>query len=79
MHVIRQASVRIYCFCWLQPWACRYAGAGSHIVYADQLLSKEAQRLITELRRKGADACWRLSLNYYDANKTGALVSRIYE
>ncbi|HEY2496147.1 MAG TPA: ABC transporter ATP-binding protein [Candidatus Angelobacter sp.] len=42
-----------------------------------QLLSKEAQRLITELRRKVQTHVGRLSLNYYDANKTGALVSRI--
>ncbi len=42
-----------------------------------QLLSKEAQRLITELRRKVQTHVGRLSLNYYDSNKTGALVSRI--
>jgi ABC-type multidrug transport system fused ATPase/permease subunit len=42
-----------------------------------QLLSKEAQRLITELRRKVQTHIGRLSLNYYDSNKTGALVSRI--
>ncbi len=42
-----------------------------------QLLSKEAQRLISELRRKVQTHVGRLSLNYYDANKTGALVSRI--
>src|SRR6201985_674986 len=42
-----------------------------------QLLSKEAQRLITELRRKVQMHIGRLSLNYYDANKTGALVARI--
>jgi ABC-type multidrug transport system fused ATPase/permease subunit len=42
-----------------------------------QLLSKEAQRLITELRRRVQMHIGRLSLNYYDSNKTGALVSRI--
>ena len=42
-----------------------------------QLLSKEGQRLISELRRKVQAHVGRLSLNYYDANKTGALVSRI--
>src|SRR5262249_22026723 len=42
-----------------------------------QLISKEAQRLITELRRKVQEHVGRLPLNYYDANKTGALVSRI--
>jgi ABC-type multidrug transport system fused ATPase/permease subunit len=42
-----------------------------------QLLSKEAQRLITELRRQVQAHVGRLSLSYYDANKTGVLVSRI--
>ena len=42
-----------------------------------QLLSKAAQRMITELRRKVQEHVGRLSVAYYDANKTGALVSRI--
>jgi ABC-type multidrug transport system fused ATPase/permease subunit len=42
-----------------------------------QLLSKEAQRLIAELRRKVQEHVGRLSVAYYDANKSGALVSRI--
>jgi ABC-type multidrug transport system fused ATPase/permease subunit len=42
-----------------------------------QLLSKEAQRLIAELRRKVQAHVGRLPVAYYDANKTGALVSRI--
>src|SRR5262245_54334042 len=42
-----------------------------------QLLSKEAQRLIAELRRRVQKHVGRLSLSYYDANKTGSLVSRI--
>jgi ABC-type multidrug transport system fused ATPase/permease subunit len=42
-----------------------------------QLLSKEGQRLIAELRRRVQAHVGRLSLNYYDANRTGALVSRI--
>ena len=42
-----------------------------------QLLSKEGQRLIAELRRKVQMHVGRLPLNYYDANKSGALVSRI--
>jgi ABC-type multidrug transport system fused ATPase/permease subunit len=42
-----------------------------------QLLSKEAQRLITELRRRVQAHVGKLPLNYYDANKTGMLVSRI--
>ena len=42
-----------------------------------QLLSKEGQRLITELRRKVQEHVGRLSVAYYDANRSGALVSRI--
>jgi ABC-type multidrug transport system fused ATPase/permease subunit len=42
-----------------------------------QTLSKAAQRMITELRRKVQDHVGRLPVSYYDANKTGALVSRI--
>lgn len=42
-----------------------------------QLLSKEAQRLIAELRRKVQQHVGRLPVAYYDANKSGALVSRI--
>ncbi len=42
-----------------------------------QLLSKEAQRLIAELRRKVQAHIGRLPVAYYDANKSGMLVSRI--
>jgi ABC-type multidrug transport system fused ATPase/permease subunit len=42
-----------------------------------QLLSKEAQRLIAELRRKVQEHVGRLPVSYYDANKSGVLVSRI--
>ena len=42
-----------------------------------QLLSKEAQRLIAELRRKVQEHIGRLPVGYYDSNKTGMLVSRI--
>ncbi len=42
-----------------------------------QLLSKAAQRLIAELRRKVQAHVGRLPVAYYDSNKTGALVSRI--
>jgi subfamily B ATP-binding cassette protein MsbA len=42
-----------------------------------QLLSKEAQRMIAELRRKVQQHVGRLPVSYYDTNKTGALVSRI--
>src|SRR5215831_10265355 len=42
-----------------------------------QLLSKEAQRLIAELRRKVQAHVGRLPIAYYDSNKTGTLVARI--
>jgi subfamily B ATP-binding cassette protein MsbA len=42
-----------------------------------QLLSKAGQRLIAELRQKVQQHVGRLSVGYYDANKTGVLVSRI--
>jgi ABC-type multidrug transport system fused ATPase/permease subunit len=42
-----------------------------------QLLSKEGQRLIAELRRKVQEHIGRLPVAYYDNNKSGALVSRI--
>jgi ABC-type multidrug transport system fused ATPase/permease subunit len=42
-----------------------------------QLLSKSAQRMITELRRQVQAHIGRLPVAFYDANKTGALVSRI--
>jgi ABC-type multidrug transport system fused ATPase/permease subunit len=42
-----------------------------------QLLSKAAQRLITELRQKVQKHISRLPVSFYDANKTGSLVSRI--
>ena len=42
-----------------------------------QLLSKGAQRLIAELRQKVHTHISRLPVSFYDANKTGTLVSRI--
>jgi ABC-type multidrug transport system fused ATPase/permease subunit len=42
-----------------------------------QLVSKAGQRLIAELRRKVQAHVGRLPVSYYDANKTGTLVSRI--
>src|SRR5215510_7037864 len=42
-----------------------------------QLLSKEGQRAIAQLRRKVQAHVGKLSVAYYDSNKTGALVSRI--
>ena len=42
-----------------------------------QLLSTSAQRLIAEMRIRVQEHIGRLPVRYYDANKTGALVSRI--
>jgi subfamily B ATP-binding cassette protein MsbA len=42
-----------------------------------QLLSKAAQRMIADLRRQVQQHVGRLSVAFYDANRTGALVSRI--
>jgi ABC-type multidrug transport system fused ATPase/permease subunit len=42
-----------------------------------QLLSKSAQRMITDMRKQVQAHIGRLSVTYYDANKTGVLVSRI--
>jgi ABC-type multidrug transport system fused ATPase/permease subunit len=42
-----------------------------------QSLSKAAQRLIAELRQKVFSHISRLPVSYYDANKSGSLVSRI--
>src|ERR1700678_2245628 len=42
-----------------------------------QLLSKEGQKLISDLRKQVQAHVGRLSVAYYDANRTGALVARI--
>jgi ABC-type multidrug transport system fused ATPase/permease subunit len=42
-----------------------------------QLLSKAAQRMITELRKQVQQHVGRLSVSFYDSNRTGVLVSRI--
>lgn len=42
-----------------------------------QLLSKAAQRMIAELRQQVQQHVGRLSVSFYDANRTGVLVSRI--
>ena len=42
-----------------------------------QLLSKSAQRMITEMRKRIQAHIGRLPVTYYDAHKTGELVSRI--
>jgi ABC-type multidrug transport system fused ATPase/permease subunit len=42
-----------------------------------QTLSKAAQKLITELRKRVQEHVGRLSVSYYDSTKTGTLVARI--
>ena len=42
-----------------------------------QLLSKAAQRMIADLRRQVQAHVGRLAVSFYDANRTGTLVSRI--
>jgi ABC-type multidrug transport system fused ATPase/permease subunit len=42
-----------------------------------QLLSKSAQKMITDLRRQVQAHIGRLPISFYDANKSGVLVSRI--
>src|SRR5438477_1599933 len=42
-----------------------------------QLLSKSAQRMITDMRKQIQAHIGRLPVSYYDAHKTGELVSRI--
>ncbi len=42
-----------------------------------QTLSKAAQKLIADLRKQVQEHVGRLSVSYYDANKTGTLVARI--
>ncbi|MBZ5506743.1 MAG: ABC transporter ATP-binding protein/permease [Acidobacteriia bacterium] len=42
-----------------------------------QLLSKEAQRVVAQLRRRVQAHITTLSVSFYDSSKTGALVSRI--
>jgi ABC-type multidrug transport system fused ATPase/permease subunit len=42
-----------------------------------QTLSKAAQKLIADMRRQVQEHVGRLSVSYYDSNKTGTLVARI--
>src|SRR5262249_46727650 len=42
-----------------------------------QLLSKAAQRMIADLRKRVQAHIGRLSISFHDSNKTGALVTRI--
>jgi ABC-type multidrug transport system fused ATPase/permease subunit len=66
---------------WLLPLVLTVLGAtaiqGVTSFGLTQLLSKAAQRLIAELRRDVQAHVGRLPVAYYDANKTGTLVSRI--
>jgi ABC-type multidrug transport system fused ATPase/permease subunit len=50
---------------------------GSTSFALTQLLSKAAQRLISEMRMRVQSHVGRLSVQFHDSNKTGALVSRI--
>ncbi len=66
----------------LLPWivgavllATTVQGITSYIL--TQLLSKEGQRLIAELRTKVQAHIGRLPVAFYDANRTGTLVARI--
>ncbi len=66
---------------WLTPLALAVLAAtiiqGVTSFTLTQLISKEGQRLIAEMRRKVQAHVGRLPLNYFDANKSGTLVSRI--
>lgn len=65
----------------LIPLIAAVAGAtmvqGATSFSLTQLLSKEAQRLITQMRQRVQQHVGRLPIGYYNANKTGSLVSRI--
>jgi subfamily B ATP-binding cassette protein MsbA len=56
---------------------CATAVQGVTSYTLTQLLSKAAQRMIAELRQKVQEHVGRLSLTFYDTNRTGALLSRI--
>src|SRR5580698_7562900 len=66
---------------WLGPLVGAVLGAtliqGLTTFSLTQLLSKSAQRLISELRQKVQRHIGLLPVSYYDANKSGALVARI--
>jgi ABC-type multidrug transport system fused ATPase/permease subunit len=66
---------------WLLPIVITVAAAtliqGVTSFSLTQLLSKAGQRLITEMRMKVQEHIGRLPVRFYDANKTGTLVSRI--
>ena len=66
---------------WLLPLVLAVVAAtiiqGATSFGMTQLVSKAGQKLIAELRRKVQAHVGHLSVAYYDANKTGTLVSRI--
>jgi subfamily B ATP-binding cassette protein MsbA len=66
---------------WLEPLVLAVLAAtiiqGATSFGMTQLVSKAGQKLIAELRRKVQAHVGRLPVAYYDANKTGVLVSRI--
>src|SRR5580700_10496995 len=66
---------------WLLPLVLAVVAAtiiqGATSFGMTQLVSKAGQRLIAELRRKVQTHVGHLPVAYYDANKTGTLVSRI--
>ena len=74
--VIQQGHYRL-----LQPIVLAIAGAtviqGITSYSLTQLLSKSSQRMINQLRIKVQAHIGRLPVTYYDANKSGVLVSRI--
>ena len=59
-------------------WCCCDADPGTHVVRPDRRRFLRPRRsLIAELRRRVQEHIGRLPVAYYDANKTGMLVSRI--
>ena len=66
---------------WLEPLVLAVLAAtiiqGATSFGMTQLVSKAGQKLIAELRRKVQAHVGHLPVTYYDANKTGVLVSRI--
>ena len=68
-----RARLNPYCWWLWRPRSCRAATSFA----LTQIMSKASQRLIADLRVKVQGHISRLPVSFYDANKTGALVSRI--
>ena len=67
---------------WMLPWLVGVVLAATLVqgltsFTLTQTLSKAAQKLIAELRRRVQEHVGRLSVSYYDSTKTGTMVSRI--